>query len=73
MRLQIDRFKGNDRVVVLSYPDGREGFDLPGEFFPAEVPAGDVFDVRVERDRGETGWRAEENRRSLGGLSGGGR
>ncbi len=71
--MQIDRFEGNDRAVVSSYPDRREGFDLPEGFFPEEAPAGEVFDVRVERDRGETGRRAEENRRSLDGLSGGGR
>jgi Protein of unknown function (DUF3006) len=71
MRVQIDRFEDGGWAVVLPYPDGGNGFDLPREFFPGEASVGDVFDVRVERGRGETGRQAEENRRLLEGLAGG--
>ena len=59
--------------MVLPYPDGRRGFEVPRAFFPDGASAGDVFDVRVERDAVETERLAEENRRLLGGLTGGGR
>ena len=72
MRVQIDRFEDGGWVVVLPYPDGRNGFDVPRDFFPYEASVGDVFDVRAERDRVETGRLAEENRRLLDGLAGGG-
>ena len=73
MRVQIDRFEDRGWVVVLPYPDGRESFDLPRELFPEAASAGDVFEVRVERDPIETERLAEENRRLLDGLAGGGR
>jgi hypothetical protein len=71
MRVQIDRFKDGGWAVVLPYSDGRKGFDVPGELFPSGASVGDVFDVRVELDSGETGRQAEENRRLLEGLAGG--
>ena len=71
--MQIDRFEDGGWVVVLPYPDGRKSFDVPRDFFPGEASVGDVFDVRVERDGEETARLAEENRRLLDGLTGGGR
>ena len=71
MRVQIDRFEDGGWAVVLAYPDGRRGFDVPRELFPSEAFVGDVFDVRVERDRRETRLQAEENRRLLEGFAGG--
>ena len=71
MRVQIDRFEDGGWVVVLPYQDGQKGFDVPRELFPGEASVGDVCDVGVERDRGETGRQAEENRRLLEGLAGG--
>jgi DUF3006 family protein len=71
MRVQIDRFEDGGWAVVLPYPEGRTGFDVPRELFPEEASVGDVFDVRVEWDRGETRRQAEENRRLLEGLAGG--
>ena len=71
MRVQIDRFEEGGWAVVLPYPDGRGGFDVPRALFPGEASVGDVFDVRVERDREATGRQAEENRRLLEGLAGG--
>nr|MBA3635917.1 DUF3006 domain-containing protein [Rubrobacteraceae bacterium] len=53
MRVQIDRFEDNGWAVLLPYPDGRRGFDVPRELLPEEVSAGDVFDVRFEYDRDE--------------------
>ena len=73
MRLQIDRFEDRGWVVVLPYPDGRKSFDVPREFFPEEASVGDVFEVRVDFDARETERLAEENRRLLDGLTGGGR
>ena len=73
MRVQIDRFEDGGWAVVLAYPEGRSAFDVPRDFFPDEASAGDVFDLRVEHDREETGRLAEENRRLLDGLAGGGR
>ena len=71
MRVQIDRFQDGDWAVVLPYQGGRKGFDVPREFFPSGASVGDVFEVRVELDSGETGRQAEENRRLLEGLAGG--
>ena len=71
MRVHIDRFEDGGWAVVLPYPDGRRGFDVPRELFPGEASVGDVLEVRVERDRGETRRQAEENRRLLEGLAGG--
>ena len=73
MRLQIDRFEDGGWVVVLPYPDGGRTFDLPREFLPGGASVGDVFDVRLAYDRGETERLAEENGRLLDGLAGGGR
>ncbi|CAA9528550.1 MAG: hypothetical protein AVDCRST_MAG05-4198 [uncultured Rubrobacteraceae bacterium] len=72
MRVQIDRFENNGWVAVLAYPEGHAVFDVPRDFFPDGASAGDVFDVRVELDRAETDRLAEENRRLLDGLAGGG-
>ena len=71
MRVQIDRFEDNGWAVLLPYPDGRRSFDVPREFLPEDVSAGDVFDVRFEFDRDETLRIAEENRRLLDELLGG--
>ncbi len=71
MRVQIDRFEDGGWAVVSLYPHGRNGFDVPRDLFPDGASVGDVFEVRVERDRGETGRQAEENRRLLEGLAGG--
>jgi hypothetical protein len=71
MRVQIDRFEDGGWAVVLAYPDGRRGFDVPRELFPGEASVGDMFEVRVERDRGETWRQPEENRRLLEGIAGG--
>ena len=73
MRVQIDRFEDVNWAGVLPYPDGGNGFDVPRDLFPDGASVGDVFDVRVERDRGESRRQAEENRRLLEGLAGGGR
>jgi hypothetical protein len=73
MRSQIDRFEDGGWVVVLPYPDGRKGFDVPREFFPEGASVGEVFEVRPEHDPVETERLAEENRRPLDGLAGGGR
>jgi hypothetical protein len=72
MRVQIDRFEDNGWVVLVPYPDGRRGFDVPRELLPEEVSAGDVFEVCFEFDEGETLRIAEENRRLLDDLLGGG-
>jgi hypothetical protein len=45
---------------------------VPRELLPEEVSAGDVFEVRFEYDREETLHIAEENRRLLDDLLGGG-
>jgi DUF3006 family protein len=71
MRVQIERFEDGGWAVVLPYPGGGNGFDAPRDLFPDGASVGDVFDVRIERDRGETGRQAEENRRLLEGLAGG--
>lgn len=73
MRLQIDRFEDSGWVVVMPYPDGRKGFDAPRALFPEGASVGDVFEMRLEYDLDETERLAEENRRLLDGLTGGGR
>ena len=45
---------------------------MPRELLPEEVSAGDVFEVRFEYNREETLHIAEENRRLLDDLLGGG-
>jgi hypothetical protein len=71
MRVQIDRFEDNGWAVLLPYPEGRRSFDVPREFLPEDVSAGDVFEVRFAYDRDETLRIAEENRRLLDELLGG--
>lgn len=73
MRLQIDRFEDGGWVVVLPYPDGRKGFDVPRELLPDGASVGDVFEVLLRHDPEETERLAQENRRLLDGLAGGGR
>ena len=53
VRLQIDRFEDGGWAVVLPYPDGRRGFDVPRELFPGEASVGDMFEVRVSEIRPE--------------------
>ena len=45
---------------------------MPRELLPEEVSAGDVFEIRFGYDRKETLRIAEENRRLLDDLLGGG-
>jgi hypothetical protein len=71
VRVQIDRFEDNGWAVLMVYPDGRLGFDVPRELLPEEVSAGDVFEVRFDYDRDETLRMAEENKRLLDDLLGG--
>jgi len=73
MRVQIDRFEDNGWAVLLPYPDGGRSFDVPRELLPHGVAAGDVFEVRFDRDREETERVAAENRRLLDELLGGDR
>ncbi len=70
MRVQIDRFEDDDWAVLLAYPDGRRSFDVPRELLPAGASAGDVFEVRFDRDRAETERLARENSRLLDELLG---
>ncbi len=70
MRVQIDRFEDNGWAVLLPYPGRGRSFDVPRELLPEEAAAGDVFEVRFEHDREETGRIAGENRRLLGELLG---
>ncbi len=72
MRVQIDRFEDGGWVVVLAHPEGGVAFDLPRGFSPDGASVGDVFDVRAVHYREETGRLAEENRRLLDRLAGGG-
>ena len=72
MRVQLDMFEDNGMAVLLLYPEGKQSFDVPRELLPEEVSAGDVFEVRFEYDRDETLRIAEENRRLLDDLLGGG-
>lgn len=70
MRVQLDRFEDGGWAVMLLFPDGRRGFDVPRELLPEDASPGDVFDVRFERDGGETARIAEENRRLMDELLG---
>ena len=70
MRAQIDRFKDNGWAVLLRYPEGGRSFDVPRKMLPEPVAAGDVFEVRFERDPEETKSIAAEKRRLLGELLG---
>ena len=72
MLVQVDRFEDNGWAVLLLYPDGRRSFDVPRGLLPEEVSAGDVFEVRFDYDGEETLRVAEENRRLLDDLLGGG-
>lgn len=70
MRVQIDRFEDNGWAVLLAYPAGRRSFEVPREMLPEGAASGDVFDVRLYRDRAETERLAEENRRLMDDLLG---
>jgi hypothetical protein len=70
VRVQIDRFEDNGWAVLLLYPDGKRSFDAPRELLPEGASPGDVFEVRFEHDREETGRLADENRRLLEELLG---
>jgi hypothetical protein len=70
-RVQLDRFEDDGWAVLLLYPDGRRSFDAPRELLPEGASPGDVFEVRFERDRGETERLAAENRRLMDELLGG--
>jgi hypothetical protein len=70
MQVQIDRFEDNGWAVLLVYPDGKRSFDVPRELLPDGASAGDVFEVRLDRDRAETERLAAENRRLLDELLG---
>jgi Protein of unknown function (DUF3006) len=72
MLVQIDRFEDDGWAVLLVYPDGRRSFDAPRELLPKAASVGDVFEVRFERDKGETERLAEENRRLMDELLGDG-
>jgi hypothetical protein len=70
MRVQIDRFEDDGWAVLLLYPDGQRSFDAPRELLPEGASAGDVFEVRLERDRAETERLARESRRLMDELLG---
>ena len=70
MRVQIDRFEDGGRAVLLVYPGGGRGFDVPREALPAGASPGDVFELRFEHDREETQRLAEENWRLMDELLG---
>jgi len=70
MRVQIDRFEDNGWAVLLPYPEGGRGFDVPREMLPDEASPGDVFEARFERNPEETGRLAAENRRLMDELRG---
>jgi hypothetical protein len=70
MRVQMDRFEDNRWAVLLPYPEGGRSFDVAREMLPEPVEAGDVFEVRFERDPEKTERIAAENRRLLGELLG---
>ncbi len=72
MRVQLDRFEDNDSAVLLPYPGGKRSFDVPREALPQDAAPGDVFTVRFERDREESGRMDRENRRLTDELLGGG-
>ncbi|MBA3790982.1 MAG: DUF3006 domain-containing protein [Actinomycetota bacterium] len=70
MRVQIDRFEDDGWAVLLVYPDGKRGFDLPREMLPPDADVGDVFEARFEHDREETDRLATENQRLMDELLG---
>ena len=70
MRVQLDRFEDNGFAVLLPYPDGKRSFDVPREALPQDAAPGDVFTVRFEHDREESGRLARENRRLMDELLG---
>jgi hypothetical protein len=70
MRVQLDRYEDNEMAVLLVYPEGRLSFDVPRAMLPDEASPGDVFDVRFEKDEGETDRMLRENRRLLDELLG---
>jgi DUF3006 family protein len=70
MRVQIDRFEDDGWAVLLLYPDGKRSFDAPRGLLPEGASPGEVFEVRFEHDRAETGRLAEENRRLMDELLG---
>jgi hypothetical protein len=70
MRVQIDRFEDDGWAVLLLYPDGKRSFDAPRELLPEGASPGEVFEVRFEHDRAETGRLAEDNRRLMDELLG---
>ncbi len=70
MRVQIDRFEDDGWAVLLVYPDGKRGFDLPREMLPPDADVGDVFEARFEHDFEETDRLATENQRLMDELLG---
>lgn len=70
MRVQIDRFEDSEWAVLLLYPDGGRGFDVPRGLLPEGASPGDVFDVRFEPEPRETERLAKENRRLMDDLLG---
>ncbi len=63
MQVQLDRFEDNDFAVLLPYPDGGRGFDVPRKVLPRDAAPGDVFTLSFERDAEESGRLDWENRR----------
>jgi DUF3006 family protein len=70
MRVQMNRFENSGWAVLLPYPEGGPSFDATRKMLSEPVAAGDVFEVRFERDPEETERIAAENRRLLGELLG---
>lgn len=70
MRVQLDRFEDEGFAVLLPYPDGGRGFDVPRKALPRDAVPGDVFTVRFERDVEESGRLERENRRLMDELLG---
>jgi hypothetical protein len=70
VRVQIDRFEDNEMAVLVVYPEGRRSFDVPREMLPGGASPGDVFEVRFEKDGGETDRMLQENRSLLDELLG---
>ena len=70
MRVQIDRFEDDGWAVLLPYPGGERGFDVPREVLPEGASTGDVFEMGFERNPEETERLAGENRRLMDELLG---
>lgn len=66
----MDRFEDNGMAVLMLFPEGRRGFDVPRELLPREARPGDVFEACFSRDAGETERMAVENRRLMDELMG---